>query len=48
MRWPIIQQVFGDMLRKTPVFLIGDEAGEKRWGELHKRVIEHVVNLLDE
>ncbi|EXX58975.1 proteasome regulatory particle lid subunit RPN5 [Rhizophagus irregularis DAOM 197198w] len=41
MRWPIIQQVFGDMLRKTPVFLIGDEAGEKRWGELHNRVIEH-------
>ena len=48
MRWPIIQQIFGDMLRKTPVFLIGEEAGEKRWEELHNRVIEHVVNFLSE
>src|SRR6266498_1115193 len=38
MRWPLIQHLFGEMLRKTHVFLLGDEAGEKRWEELHNRV----------
>ncbi|RIA84649.1 PCI domain-containing protein [Glomus cerebriforme] len=46
MRWPLIQHVFGDMLRKTSVFLIGDESGEKRWKELHNRVIEHNIRIL--
>jgi 26S proteasome regulatory subunit N5 len=45
MRWQHIQHSFGDMLRKTPVFSISDEDGEKRWRELHNRVIEHVSQL---
>ncbi|CAG8661908.1 9957_t:CDS:10 [Funneliformis caledonium] len=46
MRWPLIQHLFGDMLRKTHVFLLGDEDGEKRWEELHNRVIEHNIRIL--
>lgn len=42
MRWPRIQELYGSSLRQTRVFYANDEAGEKRWQELHKRVIEHV------
>ena len=37
MRWPGIQQIYGDFLKRTPVFSI-----EKKWEDLHTRVIEHV------
>jgi len=37
MRWPGIEQLYGEFLRQTPVFSI-----EKRWEDLHTRIIEHV------
>ena len=37
-----MQELYGGALRQSPVFVPNDEAGEKRWQELHKRVIEHV------
>ncbi|KAF8078811.1 hypothetical protein FPV67DRAFT_1405141 [Lyophyllum atratum] len=37
MRWPGIETIYGEFLRKTPVF-----SSEKRWEDLHTRVIEHV------
>jgi len=43
MRWPGIQDVYGPTLRKTDVFS-GDQ--EKRWDDLHTRVIEHNVRVV--
>ena len=40
MRWPGIVSLYGETLRKTPVF-----SPEKRWEDLHTRVIEHVSVL---
>ncbi len=40
MRWPGIQQIYGEFLKKTPVF-----SSEKRWEDLHMRVIEHVGEI---
>jgi 26S proteasome regulatory subunit N5 len=37
MRWPGIQEIYGSHLRTTDVF-----TDEKRWNDLHSRVIEHV------
>jgi len=37
MRWPGIVSIYGEFLRKTLVF-----SSEKRWEDLHTRVIEHV------
>jgi len=37
MRWPGIQSIYGDFLRKTQVFKV-----EQQWEDLHDRVIEHV------
>lgn len=42
MRWPGIEAIYGEFLRKTPVF-----GSEKRWEDLHTRVIEHVSYLVD-
>jgi len=41
MRWPGIVSIYGEFLRKTPVF-----SSEKRWEDLHTRVIEHVRSSL--
>ncbi|CAG8460814.1 6419_t:CDS:10 [Diversispora eburnea] len=46
MRWPRIQELYGIALRQTPVFYANDESGEKRWQELHKRVIEHNIRVV--
>jgi len=46
MRWPRIQELYGEALRQTRVFSQADESGEKRWKELHKRVIEHNVRVV--
>ena len=43
MRWPGIEGIYGPTLRTTTVF--GD-GGEKRWEDLHTRVIEHVCESL--
>jgi 26S proteasome regulatory subunit N5 len=37
MQWPGIESLYGKFLRKTPVF-----SSDKRWEDLHTRVIEHV------
>jgi 26S proteasome regulatory subunit N5 len=51
MRWPGIEGLYGPTLRQSYVFRSaltkkadGKEVddGERRWEELHKRVIEHV------
>lgn len=44
MRWPGIEAIYGSTLRATKVFG-ADEDGNKRWEELHTRVIEHVSLL---
>lgn len=41
MRWPGIVSIYGEFLRKTLVF-----SSEKRWEDLHTRVIEHVCSSL--
>lgn len=46
MRWPIIEDIYGSELRQTPTFDANTEQGEKRWKDLHKRVIEHVSLFL--
>lgn len=38
MRWPGIEGIYGPTLRTNTVF---GEGGEKRWEDLHTRVIEH-------
>ncbi|CAG8526886.1 12562_t:CDS:10 [Ambispora gerdemannii] len=43
MRWPRIQELYGVALIQTPVFSQSDEAGKKRWQELHKRNIRVVA-----
>lgn len=43
MRWPGIEAIYGPTLRTTAVFGPGGEGeGDKRWEDLHTRVIEHV------
>ncbi|KAK1228501.1 proteasome regulatory particle subunit [Marasmius sp. AFHP31] len=41
MRWPGIVQLYGEFLRQTPVFSI-----EKRWEDLHTRIIEHNIRVV--
>ncbi|KAF6766592.1 hypothetical protein DFP72DRAFT_867073 [Ephemerocybe angulata] len=41
MRWPGIEAIYGKFLRKTPVF-----AQEKRWEDLHSRVVEHNIRVV--
>ncbi|KAJ6504371.1 hypothetical protein DFH09DRAFT_1201468 [Mycena vulgaris] len=41
MRWPGIETLYGEFLRKTPVF-----SSEKQWEDLHTRVIEHNVRVV--
>ncbi|KAF9269999.1 PCI-domain-containing protein [Marasmius fiardii PR-910] len=43
MRWPGIVQIYGEFLRATPVFSI-----EKRWDDLHTRIIEHNIRVIAE
>ncbi|KAG6862181.1 hypothetical protein C0995_004263 [Termitomyces sp. Mi166 len=43
MRWPGIEAIYGEFLRKTPVF-----SSEKRWEDLHSRVIEHNIRVVAE
>lgn len=45
MRWPGIESLYGPTLRKTPTFASTPE-GEKRWEELHKRVVEHNIRTI--
>lgn len=48
MRWPGIESIYGPTLRATTVYGPGgDGAGDKRWEDLHTRVIEHVSSSAD-
>jgi 26S proteasome regulatory subunit N5 len=46
MRWPKIEEIYGSTLQQTSVFATADEAGRKRWSELHNRVIEHNIRVI--
>ncbi|ORZ00496.1 PCI domain-domain-containing protein [Syncephalastrum racemosum] len=46
MRWPTIEQIYGEALGQTDVFLKSSEEGQKRWKELHHRVIEHNIRVV--
>ncbi|KAF8640531.1 hypothetical protein AX17_000193 [Amanita inopinata Kibby_2008] len=43
MRWPGIEAIYGEFLRQTPVFSL-----DKRWEDLHTRVIEHNIRVVAE
>ncbi|QRW11889.1 26S proteasome non-ATPase regulatory subunit 12 [Ceratobasidium sp. AG-Ba] len=45
MRWPGIEGLYGALLRETDVFG-STKAGEKRWEDLHMRVIEHNIRVV--
>lgn len=45
MRWPKIEEGYGQELQQTFVFSKTSE-GEKRWKELHNRVIEHNIRVV--
>jgi len=45
MRWPKIEEIYGSTLKETSIFS-SDEAGQKRWNELHNRVIEHNIRVI--
>jgi 26S proteasome regulatory subunit N5 len=44
MRWPRIEEYYGNTLRQTSVFGVEIDGGEKRWKDLHHRIVEHVSN----
>ncbi|KAJ3126450.1 26S proteasome non-ATPase regulatory subunit 12 [Nowakowskiella sp. JEL0407] len=46
MRWPKIEEIYGEGLKSTFVFDVKTEAGVKRLKELHKRVIEHNIRVV--
>ncbi|KAG9043810.1 hypothetical protein FS837_009112 [Tulasnella sp. UAMH 9824] len=45
-RWPSIEGIYGPTLRQTRVFLSGNEDGDRRWEDLHTRVIEHNIRVI--
>ncbi|KAF8330428.1 PCI-domain-containing protein [Cantharellus anzutake] len=45
MRWPGIETIYGPSLRVTPIFGTSSE-GDKRWNDLHSRVIEHNIRVI--
>ncbi|KAG8876844.1 hypothetical protein FRB97_003844 [Tulasnella sp. 331] len=45
-RWPSIEGIYGPTLRQTLVFLTGNAEGDKRWEDLHTRVIEHNIRVI--
>ncbi|KAJ1550672.1 hypothetical protein HK096_005653 [Nowakowskiella sp. JEL0078] len=46
MRWPKIEEIYGDSLKGTFVFDVKSENGNKRLKQLHKRVIEHNIRVI--
>lgn len=46
MRWPKIEEIYGELFRKTSVFDLNDEKGRKRWSDLKKRIIEHNIRVI--
>lgn len=46
MRWPKITEVYGSTLESTSVFNKSTDDGNKRWQELHHRIIEHNIRVV--
>ncbi|ORY98341.1 PCI domain-domain-containing protein [Absidia repens] len=46
MRWPRVEETYGENLQQTEVFNKSTEDGKKRWKELHNRVIEHNIRVI--
>ncbi|KND02822.1 proteasome regulatory particle lid subunit RPN5 [Spizellomyces punctatus DAOM BR117] len=46
MRWPKMEEIYGTMWRESFVFDLKNEDGQKRYKELHKRVIEHNIRVV--
>ncbi|ORX46523.1 PCI-domain-containing protein [Hesseltinella vesiculosa] len=46
MRWPRIEELYATSLRQTEVFTPKTDDGNKRWKELHHRVIEHNIRVI--
>lgn len=46
MRWPRIEEIYGQHLRTTPVFQKGTEKAELRYTALKNRVIEHNIRVI--
>jgi 26S proteasome regulatory subunit N5 len=45
MSWPRIEEYYGPILRQTTVFSPQADGGDKRWKDLHHRVVEHASIL---
>ena len=43
MRWVKVEEIYGAALKSLPIFDPKTESGKKRYEDLHKRVIEHVI-----
>ncbi|KAI8055204.1 PCI domain-containing protein [Syncephalis plumigaleata] len=46
MRWPRIEEYYGNTLRQTSVFGTEIDGGEKRWKDLHHRIVEHNIRVV--
>lgn len=45
-RWPRVEEIFGDILRVSDVFSGSDSKGDQRWADLKKRIIEHNLRVI--
>jgi 26S proteasome regulatory subunit N5 len=46
-RWPSLQELYGKSLLSIDPFVRGTEQGAKRWDDLHSRVIEHNIRVIE-
>lgn len=46
MRWSEIEKVYGALLNHSAAFNKSSEEGQKRWKELHDRVVEHNIRVI--
>ncbi|KAJ3145529.1 26S proteasome non-ATPase regulatory subunit 12 [Geranomyces variabilis] len=46
MRWPKMEQIYGGLWKDNYVFDTKTEDGQKRYKDLHKRVIEHNIRVV--
>lgn len=46
MRWPKVEEVYGEALKSTWVFDTATSDGKVRWDDLRKRVIEHNIRVV--
>ncbi|RKP22223.1 26S proteasome non-ATPase regulatory subunit 12 [Syncephalis pseudoplumigaleata] len=46
MRWPRIEEYYGSTLQQTSMFGAEVDGGEKRWKDLHHRIVEHNIRVV--